>query len=423
MNYLPNNRLLLLGSICAFMLSMGPAPHAAAHEPGVINAADYDSLQAACDAVPETGGSVFIPPGRYELPSPLVIRTAETQLAGAGAATHLVNTNTDGEPAIHLRPDGYADDKKQRIWRVQLKDFRVSGNPASGDGVLCQGIQEVFIQGVSVDHHGGDGIHLENCYEDPRIADSIITYNAKAGLHLDACHDIVVSANQFEENNDALRCLDSFNLCMNGNNLDDHLRHGVVIENTYGSVLSGNMIEECNGTAVVLDRDCYGITISANVIAHELGGGVDLIDAHGCAISGNTFVLVHRFGVRVGQASGRITITGNNFSNSHIGGKEKRPFEPAEGMSGDAGSGVVLIDTAHVVVSANTFSGLSDFAIQTRGACRGILLTNNCVTDVNRRTSSTQAIYISPGTESSIVKDNLLAELPIKAEPETESGE
>jgi hypothetical protein len=50
----------------------------------------------------------------------------------------------------------------------------------------------------------------------------------------------VVNANQFEENQYALRCLDSFNLTMNGNTLDDHLRHGVVIENTYGTVLSGN---------------------------------------------------------------------------------------------------------------------------------------------------------------------------------------
>ena len=60
---------------------------------------------------------------------------------------------------------------------------------------------------------------------------------------------------------------------MTGNNLDDHLRHGVVIENTYGSVVSGNMIEECKGIAIILDRDCYGITLSSNVIAHEVQGG------------------------------------------------------------------------------------------------------------------------------------------------------
>ena len=104
----------------------------------------------------------------------------------------------------------------------------------------------------------------------------------------------MVSANQFEENRDALRCVDGYNLCMTGNCLDDHLRDGVVIENTYGSVVAGNMIEECAGTAIVLDRDCYGITLSANVIAHETSGGIDLRDAHGCTVSANTFTIVKK---------------------------------------------------------------------------------------------------------------------------------
>lgn len=113
---------------------------------------------------------------------------------------------------------------------------------------------------------------LRDCYEDPRLVGNIITYNAAAGLLLEGCHDIVVSANQFEENQDAVRCLDGYNLCMSGNNLDDHLRHGVVIENTYGSIVSNNMIEECNGTAIILDRDCYGITIAGSA-AHPLSAG------------------------------------------------------------------------------------------------------------------------------------------------------
>ena len=56
---------------------------------------------------------------------------------------------------------------------------------------------------------------------------------------------------------------------MSGNNLDNHLGRGVVIENTYGSVVASNMIEECQAEAIVLDRDCYGITLSANVIGPE----------------------------------------------------------------------------------------------------------------------------------------------------------
>ncbi len=264
---------LLLVSLFCF-------PWISALAQGIIRASDFDSLQAALDAVPESVGVVQIPPGEFELREPLIFRTENTRLEGSGAASHLINLNEDGQAALIVRPDGYVTDPKTRMWRVQLGNFRISGNPKSGHGVHAQGIQEIFIHGLSVDRNGKDGVYLENCYEDPRVSDSILTYNGHSGLRLTDCHDIVVNGNHFEENRDAVRCVDSFNLCMNGNNLDDHLRHGVVIENTYGSVLSGNMIEECNGTAIILDRDCYGIAISANVIAHELEGGVDLRDAH-----------------------------------------------------------------------------------------------------------------------------------------------
>ncbi len=375
----------------------------------VFDASKFDTLQAAFDAIPTNGGVIYLPPGDYELTQPLIVRTPETRVEGSGASTHIINKNTEGKPALHVRPNDYETNKRARLWRVQIGNFRISGSTNSGDGLLCQGIQEVFVHGLSVDHNGGHGINLDNCYEDPRIADSILTYNGKAGVNLIACHDIVVNANHFEENQDALRCVDSFNLCMNGNNLDDHLRHGVVIENTYGSVLSGNMIEECNGTAVILDRDCYGITVSANVIAHELEGGVNLKDAHGCAISANTFVLVHQFGVRVGPDSDRIAITGNSFANSYMGGgKDKRPAEHKVPMGRDAGDGVIVDGASHVSITGNTFTGLSSSAVSARGESSKLIISANIVTDINRRTTPPKpAFELGSARNTSIVKDNI----------------
>jgi hypothetical protein len=218
---------------------------------------------------------------------------------------------------------------------------------------------------------------LHYCYEDPRISSCLITYNKKTGLNLAACHDIVVSANQFEENEDALRCIDSYNLCMTGNNLDDHLGDGVVIENTYGSVVAGNMIEECNGTAVVMDRDCYGNTVSANVIAHNVSGGVDLRDAHGCAVSANTFTIMGKDAIRIGPGSGRIMVSGNNFSDSYVGeGKMWR--EPDDLNAG----GMVLEGTSDIGIVGNIFSGVKPSAIELRGKeSRGVNFTGNLLID------------------------------------------
>jgi nitrous oxidase accessory protein NosD len=176
---------------------------------------------------------------------------------------------------------------------------------------------------------------------------------------------------------------------MTGNNLDDHLRHGVVIENTYGSVVSGNMIEECRGAAVVLDRDCYGIAISANVIAHNTSGGVELLDAWGCAISANTFVLSIAHGVRVGPASGRHAIAGNSFCNSYQGeGKLKRP-RPGQ----DTARGILLDGTSDITITGNTFTGLAESAVKATGECKRLVLSGNVVADVSRAAPGKHAAF------------------------------
>lgn len=370
-------------------------------------------IQAALDALPETGGIVRVPAGAYEITAPLVIGRGDVRLEGTGAATHIVNRNRQRQPAILIRHKDLPKnprDKNARLWRVTLANFRVSGTKESGDGIRAEAADEIYLHGVAVDHHGGNGIVLRDCFEDPRLIGNIITYNAAAGMLIEASHDIVVSANHFEENQDALRCLDSFNLCMTGNNVDDHLRHGVVIENTYGSIVSGNMIEECNGAAVILDRDCYGITVSANTLALNLGGGVHLLDAWGCAISGNTFPLVHADSIRAGRDSGRLTISGNSFSNSYIGGgRSKRPPAHQNPMhhDHDAGTGILLDGTTDVAITGNTFGGLTTPAVTAKNRCQRLLITNNIVVDVNRGAPARTKSIDTGDAKDSIVKDNI----------------
>jgi parallel beta-helix repeat protein len=375
-----------------------------------VDASKFPNLQAALDAVPEAGGLVNIPPGLYEITEPLRVKTGDTRIVGSGAATHIRNKNEDGAPTFILRPVNLDQDKQARLWRVQMADLRISGNEKSGDGIFAECIQEIYLEGVSIDHHGGHGIQLKSCFEDPRIADCILTYNKKCGIEIFDCHDIVVNANHFEENQDALHCADSFNLCMNGNNIDDHLGNGIIIENTYGSVVSGNMIEECNGTALILDRDCYGITLSANVIAHHLEGGIDLRDACGCTLSANTFTIAHRFSVRVAAASERNTITGNTFCNTYIGaGQDKRPAEAKTPMGIDEGTGIQLENgVSGLVITGNTFSGLSTEAVWAVGEVKNLLVTSNLCMDCGRKIAKGKPWLRLPTGAFVLIKDNLI---------------
>ncbi len=372
---------------CLLFVALGLFAAAPAHSEGVIDASKYDSLQAAADAIPSTGGVLHIPPGKYEITQPLRIKTGDTRIVGAGTATHIVNQNTDGEPAILIENPAYAGKKtprKDRLWRVNIANLRVTGNEKSGAGIEAHYIEEIFVHGVTSSYHGGDGVKLHFCYEDPRICNNLFTYNKKTGLQIEGCHDIIVSANQFEENQDGVRCIDSFNLAMSGNNLDDHLGDGVVIENTYGSIVSSNMIEECRGWAIVLDRDCYGTTMSANVIAHDFAGGIDLRDAHGCAISANTFTIVKNAAIAVRKKSASITISANNFSDTWIGNDEDgKPLQKRSDESSkieqntNEATGILLQDCEAIVISGNQFSRLVTESVRQEGSCQNILVNSN----------------------------------------------
>ncbi len=430
----PRSALLLIFVIFSCSLAhAAEKPTPARIAGGIIDAMKFKNLQAAFDAVPEYGGVVRLPAGKFRIEKPLVISTQNTRVEGTGAATHLINCCKNGQPALHIR----AKKSNGRLWRVQLANFRVSGDavksdqnsanakayvgkppaanvkkPLTGDGILAERIDEIYIEGITADHCGRFGVNLVGCYEDPRVCDSIFTYNAQAGLNIQGGHDIVVNANHFEENLDALRCFDSYNLCMNGNNLDDHVRHGVVIENTYGSVLSGNMIEECEGTGVILDRDCYGITISANVIADNFGGGIDLRDAWGCAVSANTFTIDAVRALVIGPNSGRITVTGNNFSDSFIGKKQKRKAQQ------NLATGITLAGTSDICITGNVFSGLSGQAVKADNNCKRLLIVANIATDLNVGTKDKRPAFDLNGAKETVYENNLIgppAAIPPKA--------
>ena len=366
---------------CAWQLAVSQQPQAATTLPGArpaVEAINYPSLQAAIDALPPGGGVIRLPAGTFEITSPLKITQEDVLLEGAGTATHIKNVNVEGQPALVVESPEIEKSPRAVRWRVQITNLRITGNEKSGHGILARHVNEILLHGVTSSYHGGDGIRLDNCYEDPRICDCLLTYNKGTGLNLLGCHDIVVVGNQFEENQNAVRCSDGFNLCMTGNCVDDHLGTGVVIENTYGSVVAGNMIEECQGAAIVLDRDCYGIALSANVIAHEVAGGIILRDAHGCAVSANTFTIVKDRALVIEEKSGRITVTGNNFSNSYIGeGSQKRQKVDS------AATGVVLKGASDVALSGNLFSGLTSKAVTLDGPqSTRVLFSGNVLTEV-----------------------------------------
>lgn len=364
-----------------------------------IEAKAGESLQAAIDRLPEGGGKVVLPAGRFEISQPLVLTKGDVMIEGAGTATHIVNKNEEGKAALVVEPP----EGVKELWRVQIADLRVTGNPKSGAGLFIKSVNEPLLSRVSVEHNGGDGVVLDHCIEDPRVCDCLITYNKGTGLNLLGCHDIVVSASQFEENVDAVRCIDGYNLTMTGNNVDDHLGNGVVMENTYGSLITGNMIEECKGPAVLLRRECYGDTVSANTITDNYSEGVRLENVRDITVSANSFVLNAEPSVHALDGACQLTITGNTFCRYTFDPTIRHKLQPAQG--------IVLESTRDVTISGNHFTFMLKEAIKVAGKDnRRIAITGNTILSPSAGEPGAHAAIAAANLSHSIIANNIIGD-------------
>ena len=113
---LPVIATLLLAAIALFAWNRAASqvPNTLPGARAAIEAINYPSLQAAIDALPQTGGIVRLPAGTFEIQEPLRIKQEDVLLQGAGTATHIKNANADGKPAIEIAPATYETDRRAR---------------------------------------------------------------------------------------------------------------------------------------------------------------------------------------------------------------------------------------------------------------------------------------------------------------------
>ncbi len=370
------SHLLVLAAISLWSRSHNEEKSVQAKETFIIKADDFKTLQAAIDALPQTGGLLELSARTYEISTPLIVRTGDVLIRGKGTASHIKNINTNGKPALilgsgkqHLKRKG----KQESLWRIQLSDFRITGNEKSGHGIQADFINEIYVDGLTVSYHGGHGLLLNFCYEDARVNDALFTYNKKAGIFAEGCHDTIISATHFEENFDAVIFIDGFNLTATGNNIDDHLHHGIIVKNSMGNTISSNMIEECEGIGILLEENTYATTIGSNIFTSDKKGGVVLHDVHGSTITGNTFTIQPVNAVAIDAKCRAITITGNTFANRNVGETEFKGL-----LIDNVASGIVLENTMLHTITGNTFSNLNRKAIELVGEpSQRILFSNN----------------------------------------------
>ncbi|MFC1558770.1 NosD domain-containing protein [candidate division KSB1 bacterium] len=355
----------------------------------IVKAGDYSTIQKAIDALPPEGGTVFIPAGIYKMTEPIIVNKSEVSLIGAGTGTILLNTSEDGKNTIELKG---TEDKP--IWRVKVSDMHMKGNEKCGNGIYANHVNEISLSDMWIDYHGKSGIYLDYCYENPRVYDNNLAYNKEMGVLLDGCHDIVVSANQMEENGIGIYGKGLYNATVTGNNIDDHIKNCIYFVNTLGSIITANMLENCLEKSVILDEKCDGIVVTGNTF--RMPGVLSVIKTKGVVITGNAFDCSESTALEVKEST-LITVSGNIFSGS--------------GEDVDRVYGMVMSNVNNVSISGNTIVKPLEGGIYILGDKNGYInITGNTIKSPSYKNPGIYSGILVQNTMRSIISNNIVVD-------------
>jgi parallel beta-helix repeat protein len=373
--------ILLLSFQSLFDLQGYPQPD------NTVSAGDYNTIQEAVNALPPEGGTVLIPAGVYKITEPVIVDKSDISLIGEGSGTILLNTNDVGKNTIEL-----IGTEEEPIWRVKVSDMHMKGNEKCGNAIYAKRVNEISLSDMWIDHHGKSGVYLDYCYENPRVYDNNIAYNKVNGVLLDGCHDIVVSANQMEENGIGIYGKGLFNATVTGNNIDDHIQNCIYFVNTLGSIITANMLENCKGKSVILDKECNGIVVTGNTF--RMPGVLSVFKTKGVVITGNAFDASESTALEV-EESELITVSGNIFSGS------------GEGVNSIYG--MVMSNVNDVSISGNTIVKPLEGGIYINGDNNGyITITGNTIKNPSFINQGLHSGIMIHNTTHSIISNNII---------------
>ena len=160
-----------------------------------INAREAGGLQAALDALPDTGGTVWLPAGTYEFTATVEKRLTAGQhlfLVGEGRATVLVNGNRLGEPLLRIVG---AEGQWWPDLKITIRDITFAGTRLSGDALVVAYPNDTLIDACSFIGHGGTAVYLKTQGTNATCRDCWMR-DCKHALRAENIHHLTLHGNQ-----------------------------------------------------------------------------------------------------------------------------------------------------------------------------------------------------------------------------------
>lgn len=331
-----------------------------------LDATAFPSLQAALDALPTTGGAVYIPAGEYRVTEPLRLALAEKQhvfLYGDGRGSVLINDNHEGMSTMEITGvvGSWWPDLK-----ITIRDLTFVGNHQSGDGLVINYPNDAMVDACFFSGHGGTAVVLGPQGTNVTVRDCWMR-DCRRVLHAENIHHLSFHGNQTRSLQEGQIQAEHIFLgweCREVRIVSNHLAYGqaqaIILDGTAQHVIANNTIEgfpvgiEAHGKGETNPRDhCRDMVISGNYI-HADTGILMRGQCRGFAITGNTFINNPVAAVKCEDAAsgGAHAITGNVIRKSVYDGEYVKTASPEQGA-------IDLGEAPNCAVTGNVLDGVT----------------------------------------------------------------
>ena len=137
--------------------------------------ADGDTIQSALNALPATGGEVFLGPGTYVVRRPIILQRDSLTLRGSGPETVLYLKDKANCPVVIL---GAPDRGAKATTKLRLSDLYIDGNRDHQDVELWRAGKD----GSLINNNGVDIRHVTDSVYDATTARQCTASGFDAGV-------------------------------------------------------------------------------------------------------------------------------------------------------------------------------------------------------------------------------------------------
>lgn len=314
-----------------FFLMFLVALAASTTQAAVVKGKNCSAIQKTINQLPQRGGEVLLPAGRYTCNAPIVIDRNNISLRGVGGGTLLRLADGANAPVIIMGQASAIPDSKRS--NISVSDLIIDGNRANQTGECMGGpcSQEFPLR--------NNGISIRHCH-DCRVERVTVHSAASGGLvtELQSRRLTIRDFTSFNNEFDGLAGYETEDSIFTGIHLYDNVAAGFSFDIKFNNNLFNDIVINNSGSVGIFMRDSFDNLFSNMQINNSKQHGIFLAqvdDETDTPASGQTFS-----SVTISRSGGYgLLVNDPSCTNTVLAGAQL--ISNASGCVGEAASGLV----------------------------------------------------------------------------------